>query len=88
MAETVQEQTEPATELYEPRVGEVAKDATNDRIGEVMGRAGGRYQFRPVRGGREWDVLPRNVRKAPADEVLKAKLAVTNDRSSGPQCAP
>jgi hypothetical protein len=64
-----------------PGVGELAKDSARGRIGVVMGEIGGRVQIRPIRGGREWDVMPDNVVALSAREELRARLAVKNGNS-------
>jgi hypothetical protein len=46
-----------------------------------MGEIGGRVQIRPIRGGREWDVMPDNVVALSAREELRARLAVKNGNS-------
>ncbi|MER5770791.1 hypothetical protein [Streptomyces sp. NPDC001985] len=66
---------------YEPGPGEVAKDTSAERVGRVMGQVGGRYQLRPLGGGREWDVLPEHLGPATRAELLSAWVAEVNDRS-------
>lgn len=71
----------PAT--YTPRLGEVAKDTRLHVLGRVMGHEGGLWQFRPLAGGREWDVKPEHIAQASPDEVLRAKTALANRMSRG-----
>ncbi|WP_018548360.1 hypothetical protein [Streptomyces sp. LaPpAH-108] len=61
-----------------PAVGAYAKDARNGRIGEVMGRVGGRVQLRPVGGGREWDVPPGELGEAEPADVLRERVRRLN----------
>ncbi|MGW2648634.1 hypothetical protein ACWC2T_27800 [Streptomyces sp. NPDC001393] len=56
------------------RACEYAVDARSGRLGEVMGRVGGRVQLRPVGGGREWDCPPESVEPAAPDEVLRGRV--------------
>lgn len=63
-----------------PRVGAVAVDGRNGKVGVVMGHVGPYVQLRPPRGGREWDVPPEDVRPPTPDEELSAKVAVANRR--------
>ncbi|MFD3838444.1 hypothetical protein ACFWWC_19630 [Streptomyces sp. NPDC058642] len=64
-----------------PGIGELAKDSARDRIGIVMGEAGGRVQIRPISGGTEWDAMPDNVVAPSAREELSARLAMKNGDS-------
>ncbi|MER6025184.1 hypothetical protein [Streptomyces sp. NPDC001851] len=63
------------------RVPEYAVDARSGRLGEVMGRVGGRVQLRPVGGGREWDCPPESVEPAPPGEVLRERVRRLNRNS-------
>ncbi|MFJ5309774.1 hypothetical protein [Streptomyces sp. NPDC088350] len=63
-----------------PSVGAVAVDRRNGKVGVVMGHVGPYVQFRPPRGGREWDVPPEDVRPPTPSEELSAKVAVANRR--------
>ncbi|MEV6958109.1 hypothetical protein AB0M97_02660 [Streptomyces sp. NPDC051207] len=47
----------------------------------VMGHEGPYLQLRPLSGGREWDAEPADVRPLTAEELLRARLAETNERS-------
>ncbi|MFI9822783.1 hypothetical protein ACIHFC_20255 [Streptomyces sp. NPDC052013] len=51
-----------------------AEGLRDGRIGEVMGRVGGRVQLRPVGGGREWDCPVEEVGEAPAGAVLRERV--------------
>ncbi|MEU9737543.1 hypothetical protein [Streptomyces sp. NPDC048002] len=64
-----------------PGIGGLAKDRATGRIGVVMGEVGGRVQMRPVRGGREWDVMRNDVESLSAREELSVRLAARNDNS-------
>ncbi|CAL9557434.1 hypothetical protein ACLIYM_28240 [Streptomyces fenghuangensis] len=56
-------------------------DTTRDRIGELMGRSGGRYFLRPPGGGREWECLPENTRLPTPEEQLSAGVRAANRHS-------
>ncbi|MER5769983.1 hypothetical protein [Streptomyces sp. NPDC001985] len=66
---------------YTPDLGEVAKDTSLKKVGRVMGQVGGRYQLRPLAGGREWDVRPEHLAPAARSDVLSAWVAEINSRS-------
>ncbi|AKJ12397.1 hypothetical protein ABB07_20900 [Streptomyces incarnatus] len=51
------------------------------RVGEVMGRVGGRVRLRPLGGGREWDCPPESVEPAPPDAVLRERVRQLNRAS-------
>lgn len=68
-----------------PAVGAQVVDVRDGRIGEVMGRVGGRVQLRPVGGGREWDCLPEETGPAPRAEVLRARVRQINGEGRLPQ---
>ncbi|MDF3300433.1 hypothetical protein [Streptomyces tropicalis] len=59
-------------------VGTYAVDARDGRIGEVMGRVGGRVQLRPVGGGREWDCPPGELGEAEPGDVLRERVRRLN----------
>lgn len=65
-----------------PRVGETVRDARRGRVGVVMSTIGPYVQLRPLGGGREWDAEPEHVRALSRDELVSARLAVVNNRSS------
>lgn len=56
----------------------IAVDLRTGRIGEVMGRVGGRVQLRPVGGGREWDCRPEDVGEAGSGDVLRERVRALN----------
>ncbi|MGW2491331.1 hypothetical protein ACWCV9_29480 [Streptomyces sp. NPDC001606] len=55
-----------------------ATDVRDGRVGEVMGRVGGRVQLRPVGGGREWDCPPEFVGAAAPEAVLRERVRRLN----------
>lgn len=55
-----------------PAVGTVMVDKDRSRIGEFRGSEGGRFQLRPIGGGREWDVSPECSREATEEERTRA----------------
>lgn len=61
--------------------GEVVRDIARERVGRVMGHEGPYVQLRPLAGGREWDVEPRDLRAMSQSEVLSALVAELNARS-------
>jgi hypothetical protein len=63
-------------------VGTAVRDTARDRIGVVMGQEGPCLQLRPLGGGREWDAAPDRVERVPPAELLHARLAEANSRSS------
>ncbi|MFF0449085.1 hypothetical protein ACFYT4_22210 [Streptomyces sp. NPDC004609] len=65
----------------EPRPGQVVWDAARDRVGRVMGTVGGYVQLRPLRGGREWDAHPEDLRPAVQSDAMSKELAEVNCRS-------
>lgn len=63
-----------------PDVGALVVDRRSGKVGVVMGHVGPYVQLRPLRGGREWDVPPKDVRSSTLTEELSAKVAVANRR--------
>ncbi|KJY42177.1 hypothetical protein VR41_08920 [Streptomyces sp. NRRL B-1568] len=55
----------------DPLIGKVVRDTARDRLGQVMGRVGPRYQLRPVKGGREWEAKPSDIE--PLDEATRCE---------------
>ncbi|MEV0639575.1 hypothetical protein AB0I77_32510 [Streptomyces sp. NPDC050619] len=55
-------------------------DKRSGQVGVVMGHAGPYVQLRPLKGGREWDVPPTEIRHPTQAEELSAKVAVANGR--------
>ncbi|MDT0322141.1 hypothetical protein [Streptomyces millisiae] len=50
-----------------PNVGALVCDETRKRIGVFMGMAGPFAMLRPVGGGKEWEVMPEDVREMTGD---------------------
>ncbi|MCY0933593.1 hypothetical protein [Streptomyces sp. H34-S4] len=67
----------------EPRVdiGSVMKDTKAGRAGTVAGASDGKIQLRPLGGGMEWDVDPKDVERVSPRDELKLRLAAENERS-------
>ncbi|MGA5730600.1 hypothetical protein ACPCI1_18415 [Streptomyces seoulensis] len=59
-------------------VGPYARDVRDDRLGEVMGRVGGRIQLGPLGGGPDWDVPPQCLDDAAPAEVLRERVRLLN----------
>ncbi|MDX3458133.1 hypothetical protein PV396_40420 [Streptomyces sp. ME02-8801-2C] len=55
----------------------------HDRVGEFRGEWCGFWSLRPVTGGTEWAVNPRDVAPASPDQRLRAETARANARSRG-----
>lgn len=68
------------TDAEQADVGTLMVDKRNDQVGVVMGHAGPYVQLRPLKGGREWDVPPVDLRRPTQAEELSAKVAVANGR--------
>ncbi|WP_229696642.1 hypothetical protein [Streptomyces lasiicapitis] len=63
-----------------PDAGALVVDRRSGKVGVVMGHVGPYVQLRPLRGGREWDVPPEDVRTPTPMEELSAKVAAANRR--------
>ncbi|MET7892776.1 hypothetical protein [Streptomyces mirabilis] len=63
---------------------EYVVDVRDGRVGQVMGREGGRVQLRPVGGGQEWDCPPEAVGEVPPGEVLRARVRRINEEGRLP----
>ncbi|MGW5045516.1 hypothetical protein [Streptomyces griseoluteus] len=61
-----------------PVLGSYALDVRDGRVGEVMGRVGGRVQLRPLGGGREWEVPPEHLGEADPVDVLRERVRLLN----------
>ncbi|MEO3755467.1 hypothetical protein [Streptomyces sp. B6B3] len=68
----------------EPTVGTTVHDTLLGRVGVVMGRVGPNLHLRPLYGGPEWYADPDSVRLLNPAEVLSARVAEANARSSNP----
>lgn len=66
-----------------PAPGTLMMDVLRERVGEFRGEWCGQWSLRPVGGGVEWTVDPRDVRPADPIERLRAELARANARSRG-----
>lgn len=64
-----------------PDVGDVMMDTLHDRLGEYRDETTESVYLRPVGGGREWLVGRGYVRPATAEEAVRAKVRVENERS-------
>ena len=65
-----------------PAPGTLLVDA-QDRVGEFRGEWCGVWSLRPVTGGTEWTVNPKDVQPADAKQRLHAETARANARSRG-----
>ncbi|MGW0708159.1 hypothetical protein ACWD4G_19760 [Streptomyces sp. NPDC002643] len=74
------EEVTDVTDAEQADVGTLMVDKRNDQVGVVMGHAGPYVQLRPLKGGREWDVPPAELRRPTQAEELSAKVAVANGR--------
>ncbi|MFJ2818419.1 hypothetical protein [Streptomyces sp. NPDC087294] len=63
-----------------PSLGTLLVDA-HDKVGEFRAALSGRWYLRPVNGGVEWDVDPRDVSPASPEQRLRAELARANAQS-------
>ncbi|MFJ2607465.1 hypothetical protein ACIQOU_16725 [Streptomyces sp. NPDC091279] len=63
-----------------PSLGTLLVDA-HDKVGEFRAALSGRWYLRPVSGGTEWDVDPRDVSPATPEQRLRAELARANSLS-------
>ncbi|WP_165986685.1 hypothetical protein [Streptomyces sp. YIM 98790] len=68
-------------ETPELAVGVVVREKATDRLLEVMDRVGGRWQARPLNGGRERDITPGDVIVLGDRSSLTVQVAVANHRS-------
>lgn len=59
-------------------VGTLVLDTRTARLGRVMAAQNGRLYLRAVSGGREWEAEPEEVRRADANEELRARVAEAN----------
>ncbi|KPC89334.1 hypothetical protein ADL35_02545 [Streptomyces sp. NRRL WC-3753] len=65
-------------EHSKPGIGDLAKDKAKDKVGVLMGMAGGRYLLRPTSGGLEWEVEPENLDFPTSSDRLRAENGVRN----------
>lgn len=72
-----------AHHMTTPALGVLLLDVRRDRLGEFRGCCCGRWYLRPVRGGREWEVDPEDVRPVDPAQRLHAETARANARSRG-----
>jgi len=68
---------------HEPKPNEIVRDAGTSRVGRIVGFEAGRYYLRPLRGGLEWEVKPRDIQAMTREEVLSARVDAENARSEG-----
>jgi hypothetical protein len=65
-----------------PAPGTLMADAQG-RVGEFRGELCGLWYLRPVTGGTEWTVAPKDVHRASPEQRLHAETARANARSRG-----
>ncbi|WP_165986327.1 hypothetical protein [Streptomyces sp. YIM 98790] len=63
------------------RVGVVVREKRTSRLLQVVDEADGRWQARPLNGGRERDIDPEDVLVLGAPGSLSVEVAVANARS-------
>jgi hypothetical protein len=61
-----------------PGIGDLARDATNGKVGVLVDEVGGRLLMRPVSGGKEWEVEPNDVEFPTALEQMRARNSARN----------
>ncbi|MEU0989580.1 hypothetical protein [Streptomyces sp. NPDC005953] len=66
---------------YEPRAGDIVRDACCKRVGQVMGHVGPEYRVRPLNGGREWAARVEDLAPARASDAMSADVAQANAMS-------
>ncbi|GGP47317.1 hypothetical protein GCM10010214_20620 [Streptomyces abikoensis] len=69
------------TPPIEGLIGRVVVDTTCKRVGRVMGNEGPKYQLRPLRGGREWEVSLRNIEVLPTRADCPQCVGIKTARS-------
>ncbi|MET8982603.1 hypothetical protein ABZX85_44200 [Streptomyces sp. NPDC004539] len=57
-----------------PEIGALLMDSARDLVGEFRGVWAGRWSLRPVRGGVEWEVDPKDVRPLSPEQRLRASV--------------
>ncbi|MFE7464898.1 hypothetical protein ACFU6R_12470 [Streptomyces sp. NPDC057499] len=65
-------------EQGKPSFGDLVKDVDRNRVGVLMDRVGGRYQVRPMNGGKEWEVEPDSIVIPTASERVQALNGTRN----------
>ncbi|MFC3350040.1 hypothetical protein ACFOOM_21955 [Streptomyces echinoruber] len=65
-------------EQSRPGIGDLAKDTVRNKVGVLMGEAGGRLLMRPPGGGREWEVDPGDIGPVTALEEMRARNSARN----------
>ncbi|MFC5720012.1 hypothetical protein ACFP1Z_07485 [Streptomyces gamaensis] len=71
------EQADEAT-VPVPAVGDLVRDGTTGRVGEIVDHRRSRCRLRPLGGGIEWDAAAGDIRPATRAEVLSARVAAAN----------
>ncbi|MET9851892.1 hypothetical protein ABZY57_02905 [Streptomyces sp. NPDC006450] len=67
-----------------PAIGDTVRDTRRNRFGIVTDRIGPYLRLRPLTGGRAWEAESEDTEPVSAPEVLRARLAEVNARSSRP----
>jgi hypothetical protein len=65
-------------EQIRPGIGDLAKGTARNKVGVLMGEAGGRLLMRPPGGGREWEVDPGDIGPVTALEEMRARNSARN----------
>jgi len=66
-----------------PPVGALLMDVVRGQIGEFRGEQFGRWSLRPVKGGVEWEVDPKDVQPLSDEQRLSLAVGQANARSRG-----
>ncbi|HEY8982603.1 MAG TPA: hypothetical protein VIU15_23825 [Streptomyces sp.] len=66
-----------------PEIGALFLDSVRELVGEFRGVWAGKWALRPVRGGVEWEVDPKDVRPLSDEQRLSAAVGQANARSRG-----
>jgi len=66
-----------------PKIGDLFLDSARELVGEFRGMWGGKWALRPVKGGLEWEVDPKDARPLSPEQRLRTAVGQANARSRG-----